>query len=206
MSSNVAGCHTHVQKASELSDAAVAAAGRGGEATGRLDVAMREVSESSQAIGKVLATIDQIASQTNLLALNAAVEAARAGESGRGFAVVAEEVRNLAARSAEAAADTQRMVGESHQRVQRSVELANQVSAAFAAITTSSSDVRNTLKSAADSSSAQTTAIEQVAQVARQIDSTAQGTAGQSEELSAAATCGADSARALRDLVARFTS
>jgi len=73
---------------------------------------MDEINEKVTMISEAIKVIDQIAFQTNILSLNAAVEAATAGEAGKGFAVVAGEVRNLAARSAEAANEIKKLVEE----------------------------------------------------------------------------------------------
>lgn len=66
----------------------------------------------SSEIGKVASLISEIAAQTNLLSLNASIEAARAGEHGAGFSVVANEVKKLAAQSADAAKEISDMVNE----------------------------------------------------------------------------------------------
>ena len=57
------------------------------------------LSEQTQAIGEIIATVAKLADQSNLLALNAAIEAARAGEHGKGFSVVALEIRTLSEQS-----------------------------------------------------------------------------------------------------------
>ena len=61
-----------------------------------------KLSEQNQAIGAIIATVNDMADQSNLLAVNASIEAAKAGEQGKGFAVVAQEVRNLAEQSKQA--------------------------------------------------------------------------------------------------------
>jgi methyl-accepting chemotaxis protein len=70
------------------------------------------LSEQGQAIGEIIATVNDLADQTNLLAVNASIEAARAGEYGRGFGVVAQEVKSLADQSKLATAQVRTILGE----------------------------------------------------------------------------------------------
>jgi len=71
-----------------------------------------KLSEQSQAIGDIIATVNDLAEQSNLLAVNAAIEAAKAGEHGKGFAVVAQEVKNLATQSKQATAQVRSLLGD----------------------------------------------------------------------------------------------
>lgn len=71
-----------------------------------------KLSEQGQAIGEIIATVNDLAEQSNLLAVNAAIEAAKAGDQGRGFAVVAQEVKSLAEQSKQATGQVRSILGE----------------------------------------------------------------------------------------------
>jgi methyl-accepting chemotaxis protein len=204
LSSSMQANHAEVERANGLSERSCEATTQGGQAMQRLEAAMGKMRTSSLEIERVLAVIDAIAFQTNLLALNAAVEAARAGDAGRGFAVVAEEVRNLAQRSAEAAKNTKGMVAEILGSVQASNQESARARVVFTEIDTGIRDVRSILAKITTASRAQTQTLAQIASVTDNVDHSAQTTAAQSEELSAAAQCTSDAAVSLRALVARY--
>jgi methyl-accepting chemotaxis protein len=70
------------------------------------------LSEQSQSIGGIIASVTDLAGQSNLLAVNAAIEAAKAGEQGKGFAVVAQEIRNLAEQSKQATMQVRKILND----------------------------------------------------------------------------------------------
>jgi methyl-accepting chemotaxis protein len=73
---------------------------------------MGRLSEQSQTIGQIIATVEDLSVQSNLLAVNAAIEAAKAGEHGKGFAVVAQEVKSLAAQSRQATSEVRTILSD----------------------------------------------------------------------------------------------
>src|SRR5207253_3218723 len=70
------------------------------------------LSVKTQAVGDIIATVNDIAERSNLLALNAAIEAAGAGEQGARFSVVANEMKNLADQAKESTVQVRNILGD----------------------------------------------------------------------------------------------
>ncbi|MGD1885602.1 MAG: methyl-accepting chemotaxis protein [Cohaesibacteraceae bacterium] len=97
---------------------------------------VEQLSSTADAIGNVIALIQDIAEQTNLLALNATIEAARAGEAGKGFAVVASEVKNLASQTAKATDDISTQITEIQSSTTEAVGAIQQISGTMEEVNT----------------------------------------------------------------------
>ena len=106
-----------------------------------LSSAMDNISANAQQITNIAKAIEDIAFQPNILSLNASVEAARAGAAGKGFAVVANEVKQLAAKSAEAAQSATNMVNNTKSIIQTGVELTADTAGSLRAISDVSTQI-----------------------------------------------------------------
>lgn len=176
------------------------------------------LSEQTQQIGEITATVNDLADQSNILALNAAIEAAKAGEQGKGFAVVATEVRNLADQSKQATAKVRVILGDIQKATNAAVLATEQgtrgvesgmtlAQRAGEVIGQLADNIRNASQAAqqiAASAHQQSAAMDQIAQAMQEIkQATMQSVAG-ARQSQAAAEGLTSLARQLQSMTSRF--
>jgi len=193
-------------KSSELADTIKGNAEKGSGQMDQLAQAVADINSSIQSISKVFKFIDDIAFQTNILALNAAVEAARAGQHGKGFAVVAEEVRNLAAKSAASARDTDSLLASSVEKANTGVQIAGETAVSLKEIVSGIEESSLIAKQILSSSEEQNKLIEGINRGINQLAQGIQQNSAMAEESAAASTEMNDQAQHLQKLVDEFQS
>jgi methyl-accepting chemotaxis protein len=194
----------HARHANQLAQSASDVALRGGKVVGGVIDTMASINTSSKRIVDIISVIDGIAFQTNILALNAAVEAARAGEQGRGFAVVAAEVRSLAKRSADAAQEIKKLIGDSVGKVEAGSALVQQAGKTMNDIVSSIRHVTDIMGEISAASADQTAGIERVGMAIAEMNQVTHQNAALVDQAAAAAKSLQDQAQQLEEVVSTF--
>lgn len=190
--------------ASKLVDRATGYAAEADRKMDQLTTATRNINQSSSQIGTIIKTIEGIAFQTNLLALNASVEASRAGEAGKGFSVVAEEVRSLAAQSAEAAQNTNDLISRSIESAKTGTESTDQAVSAMQVINECIQSIKALMDEIASASLQQSKMISLVENGIHEISAVVQNNSSAAEKSASVSKQLSQQARTLNSLINRF--
>lgn len=167
---------------------------------------MSAIEGSSREISKIVDLIEDIAFQTNLLALNAGVEAARAGEQGRGFVVVATEVRALAQRSSDAAAEINGLISSTRDQITKGATEVGEAGQALVGILQSIETVTDSMNEIASGAHEQSATISEISGSLGRVQDTTQQAAARFEEALATSELLKAEARGLEDLSNGFVT
>mgnify|MGYP001123969681 FL=1 len=170
----------------------------------QITTATQHIDQSSTQIGTIIKTIEDIAFQTSILALNAAVEAARAGSAGKGFSVVVDEVRNLAAKSAAAAQNTNQLISRSIQSAKTGSESTDLAVSAMRDINSCIQSIKTLMDEIAAASVQQSEMISLVETGIKEISVVVQSNSAAAEKSAAVSRELSQQARALNGLIRRF--
>lgn len=190
--------------ASDLVDRAAGYASEADTKMEQLVAATKNIDRSSAKIGSIIKTIEDIAFQTNILALNASVEAARAGEAGKGFSVVSGEVRELAAKSAEAVGNTSALIGRSIQDAKTGTESTNLAISAMQVINECIQSIKTLMDEIALASVQQSEMIVSVDHRIKEVSKVIQENSAAAQESAAVSTELSNQAETLNHLISQF--